>query len=300
MEERIIDKDDERLIRIKKKAEGVDAEDATLPESEEESGEEEEILVTLPEDEEEYDEDLVGLTPSELAREKARREKAREEAKAECYKLVEAAEAELQNGVYDKAESLFGQAACYGFSDERIEIGLWTARTKNFTKTEPFYRADNAEEFSALSDGAKKFVLGKLKERLEKERAELKEEEAELAPEVLEKQETRRQAFADNRKYYVSRLLSALAVFAVFVTVTIVSATFIVRTLTNTPVILTGTFGGLALIAFVTALVFFLKFLGANKLCRTNDRLSSTEEGARLEELREKLECLKLVLEDGD
>ena len=33
-------------------------------------------------------------------------------------------------------------------------------------------------------------------------------------------------------------------------------------------------------------------------LCKINEKLSSTEDGKRLEELREKLECLRLVLEN--
>lgn len=297
MEERLIDKEDERLIRIKKKEGETDAEDATLPEGE---GEEEEVLVTLPEEEEEYDEDLVGLTPSELAREKARRQKAEEEARAECGKLTESAEEELARGEFQKAESLFAQAACYGFEEERIAKGLWTARTKNFTTTDPFYDSGNAEEFSALDDESKKFIREQAGGQLKKEREEIEKEERELAPAVLEKQETRRQAFADNRKYYMLRVLVCLGVFAALLIATGVSAFYIVRTLSNVPVILTGVFGGLSVIAFVVTLVFFLRFTGANKLCRINGRLASTEEGAHLVELREKLECLKLILEDGE
>lgn len=300
MEERLIDKDDERLIRIKKKADEVDAEDATLPEREEEEPVEEEVLVTLPEDEEEYDEDLVGLTPSELAREKARRQKLEEEAKAECEKLVAAAEEELAGGAYDKAESFFAQAASYGFEEERVTKGLWTARTKNFTTTEPFYNEEYAEEFSALDDASKKFVREKVEKTLVKEREEIEKEEKELAPAVLEKQEERRQAFKANRKYYALRLLVSLAFLGMFAIATIVSSTFIVRTLSSVPLILTGVFGGLTLISFVISLVFFLKFTGANKLCRRNEKLSSTEDGARLEELRNKLDCLKLILEDEE
>lgn len=298
MEERLVDKEDERLIRIKKKAEGVDAEDATLAEGEEENVEEE-VLVTLPEDEE-YDEDLVGLTPSELARELARRQKAEEEARAECEKILAAAEEELAGGAYEKAKSLFAQAACYAFEEERATKGLWTARTKNFKTTEPFYNEDYAEEFSAADDESKKFVRGKMADMLLKEKEELEKEEKELAPEVLAKQEERQQAFAANRRYYAVRLLAFLAFLSAFVIATVVSASFIVHTLSSLPVILTGVFGGLTLIVFVITLVFFLKFLGANKLCKRNGKLSSTEDGARLEELRGKLECLKLILEDEE
>ena len=166
MEERLIDKDDERLIRIKKKQDEVDAEDATLPDGGEEAPAEEEVLVTLPEEEdEEYDEDLVGLTPSELAREKARRQKAEEEAKDECAKLLTAAEEELRNENYERAASFFEQAASYGFEEERVAKGLWTARTKNFTATDAFYNAEYAEEFYYCDDAAKKFVRERRRKR---------------------------------------------------------------------------------------------------------------------------------------
>lgn len=297
MEERLIEKDDERLIRLKKKGDEVDAEDALAEEGEES---EEEVLVTLPEDDEDYDEDLVGLTPTELKREQARRQKAKEEAKAECDKLVEEAELSLASDDFEKAESLFAQAACYGFTDEKITEGLWTARTKNFTETTPFYDIDNAEEFSAADDASKKFVRERVEKTLLADKQALEKEEEELAPVVLEKQEERRQAFADNRKYYALRLLIFLGIFVAFIIAAAVSANYIVRTLSNLPVILTAVFGGLALISFVVDLIFFLKFTGANKLCRINEKLSSTEEGKRLEELREKLECLRLVLEDEE
>ncbi len=91
--------------------------------------------------------------------------------------------------------------------------------------------------------------------------------------------------------------MASLALFAI---ATIVSSSYIVRTRSSVPLILTGVFGGLTLIAFVVTLVFLLKFTGASKLCRRNEKLSSAEDGARLEELRGKLECLKLILEDEE
>ena len=301
MEERLIDKEDERLIRIKKKAEGVDAEDALAPEggeNAENAESEEEVLVTLPENDEEYDEDLVGLTATELKRELERRKKAEEEAKAECGKLVAAAEEELANGNFEQATALYVQATYYSFADDEIHKGLWTARTKNFTDNSPFYDSENAEEFSTASDEVKLFVREKVALSLKKERAELEKEEAELAPQVLEKQESRRGAFADNRKYYSVRLLIFLGILVAFGIAAGVSGYFIVRTRTDVPLIMTCVFGGLALISFITALVFFVKFINAQKLCLVNEKLSSTEEGAHLVELRDKLECLKLILED--
>lgn len=301
MEEKIIDKEDERLIRIKKKGREIDAEDATLSEGEESS--EEEIFLTLPEEgdeNEEYDEDMVGLTPSEFAREKARRQKAEEAARIECGKILAEGEAALKEGAFERATTLFEQAACYGFDEERVATGLWTARTKNFATSDPFHKEENAEEFAALNEEIKNALLEKMKERLKKERTEFENEEKALAPDVLAKQETRRQAFVANRKYYAVRFLILAGILALFALASAASGFYIVRTLSATPVVLTGVFGGIAVISFVATLVLFLKFLGANKLCRANDRLSSTQDGARLAELRNKIECLNLVLGDKE
>ena len=183
------------------------------------------------------------------------------------------------------------------FRSDTVE-GLWSARTKNFADTSPFYVSEYAEEFSEYDDESKKRVRERIGDTLKQEQAELAKEEAELAPTVLEKQETRRQAFLDNRKYYSVRLMVFISLLMAFAVATIVSASYIVRTRSNLPLILTGVFGGLALIAFILSTVFLVKFSGANKLCRINDKLSSTEEGKALVQLRQKLECLKLILED--
>ena len=119
-----------------------------------------------------------------------------------------------------------------------------------------------------------------------------------MAPQVMEKQEERRRAFEDNRKYYGVRLLVFVGMLVLFAIATIIASTFIVRTLKSTPVILTGVFGGLTLVSFIGMLVFMLKYSGASKLCRMNAKLSATEEGAHLVQVRKKLECLKLILED--
>lgn len=110
MEERIIDR--EREIKIKRKREGDDAVDALAADETEDEIPEEELVLEFPEGEE-YDEDLVGLTPSQLKEELARREKALSEAREESKKLAALGEEKLAEGSYDEAESLFGQATVY-------------------------------------------------------------------------------------------------------------------------------------------------------------------------------------------
>ena len=296
MEERLVDKDDERLIRLKKTAEGTDAQDALAEDNAEEV--EEEVLVTLP-DGEEYDEDLVGLTPSQLAKELARRKKAEEEARAECQKLVAVAEEALAAEDYERAASFFAQATCYSFADAGIVKGLWQARTKNYTDLSPFFNKEYAEEFAVSDEEAKAAVREKVKEELDEKRTEVKEEIEKISPSILEKQEERRQAFLANRRYYAVIFMILFGVTAAFIVGLAVSASYIVRTLSILPVVLTACFGGLALVAFFAAFALLVKFSGANRLCRVNEKLSATEEGAHLVELQERLECLDLILEEN-
>jgi len=301
MEERMIDKDDERLIRLKRTAEGeTDAQDETAQDGD--AAAEEEVVVELPEGE--YDEDLVGLTPSQLQRELERRRKAEEEARAECEKLVTAAEELLLEKKYWDAEPLFAQAATYPFADGRIFKGLWTARTKDFTDFDTLLCREYAEEIASSDAEVKEFVLERCR-GLEAEREKAMREEAETAPAVLERQAKRRGAFLENRKFYAVRTLALFAATVLLLIGTAVSASFIVKTLSIAPVVLTGVFGGAAFAVLVCALVFLRKYVVAQRLYRANESLFSTEEGSKLEALRDKIVCLNLILdgkepEDGE
>lgn len=79
---------------------------------------------------------------------------------------------------------------------------------------------------------------------------------------------------------------------------TALSASFIVRTKSIAPVVLTGVFGALALAAFIALLVFFRQLYLALRLCAQNTVEEATEDGARLKALREKIRCLSCVLDD--
>jgi len=125
------------------------------------------------------------------------------------------------------------------------------------------------------------------------------EREAEpLRETVAAGQASRRGAFAENRKYYLVRTAVAAAVVFLMIVGIAVSAYFIVRTTTNIPLILTGVFGGLTFVSLVVALMVGRKLLVANRLCRENEKMGSTEDGERLEDLERTIESLKLYLED--
>ena len=59
-------------------------------------------------------------------------------------------------------------------------------------------------------------------------------------------------------------------------------------------------FGVVAIVFLVITLIFTRELLVANRLVRDNERLTSTEDGAYLAELEERLSCLHDVLDDEE
>lgn len=289
MEERIVDKDDERLVRIKKTAEGET--DAV-----EDTGED--VVFELPEGDE-YDEDLVGLTPSQLQEELARRERLAREARERSLSLTEEGNALLAEGKFVEADDKLSEAVLLDGENEEAGRSLWLARTENFAKLSPLFEEDNATALSQ-SEFQRRFVLERAGERLKAVRAEYEKEERELSPVVEEAMATRRVAFAANKKYFLIRFFAVFAAFVLCIVGAGVSAGFLYSTTSGTPVILCAVFGGLALIMLVLVIVFARKLLVAGRLCRANERLLSTEDGTRLSELRESLRSIALIFGEGD
>lgn len=294
MEERIIDK--EREIKVKRRPEGDDIVDALAEDGGEPS--EEELVLELPE--EEYDEDLVGLTPSQLKEELERREKARREAEEESARLSQAGAEKLGEEAFEEAESLFAQAVMYDGGNLDAGKGLWIARTKDFTSDEAFYLDTNAEEFNVAPDEVRAFVLERVGGKLEAERKAFRGEADALRGTVEESIEFRRGYFRDNKRYYLVRFGIVFAIFALFLIACGISASFIYATRSVAPIVLVGTFGGLAFVMLVFVVLYARKLVVAHRLCRANEDRSSTEKGARLVYLDEKLRCLDLVFRDGE
>ncbi len=294
MEERLMD--DPRKIKVKRNAVGG-VEDAT-----DELAPEEEVEIDVPETEleipEELDEDLIGLAPSQLEKELARRKKEAEEAAAERDKLLAAGEERLAKGKYEDAEPLFAQALVYDGDCMRAKHAVWLCRTKNYTETELLYDREYAEEFAGTDPEVKKQLREKLGTKLKEEKDAFEEEVAPLREKVHGAQKERRSAFIANRNYYRWRLLVFGAIFCAFVIAMSICGAQIVHVRVNTPVYLAIAFGALALLDLIPLIFLSRKFVVAQRLVKENETLSSTEDGARLEELETALETLALYLED--
>ncbi len=294
MEERLMD--DPRKIKVKRNAVGgvEDATDELAPEEEVEIDLSEEELI-LPE---ELDEDLIGLAPSQLEKELERRKKEAEEAAAERDKLLSEGEELLKKQKYGDAEPLFSQALVYDPDCTRAREAIWLCRTRNFTQTDPLYEREYAEEFSEEDPAVKGLLREKLGEKLKEERDAFEEEAAPLRERVRGAQRERRGAFLANRNYYRGRLLVFAAIFCAFVIAMSICGATIVHVRENTPVYLTIAFGALALLDLIPIIFLSRKFVVAQRFVKENETLSSTEDGARLEELETALETLALYLED--
>lgn len=293
MEERLIDA--EEKIKLRRTQDGeTDAVDARDGAEDEEV--EAEILFDFPEDE--YDDDLVGLTPSQLKEELEKREKARKEAIEESLKLVSEGERMLAEGNFEGAASAYEQATVYDAENADALRGLWTARTHNFTQIEPLYNEEYAEAIASRED-ARLLVTAHLGEKLRAARKEYAAEEETLRPEVEAAQSERREGFAANKRYYVIRTCVTLFLMALFAIGTAISGDSILRTQSITPIVLTIVFGALTFAAFAVFAVYLTKLYAANRLCRENEKLSSTESGTRLAFLQERLHILALIL-DGN
>ncbi len=297
MEERIIDKDELRKVRVTRTDGELDVVDDALPEKPEEGEAELQEEYAVEFDGEEYDEDLVGLTPTQLQEELERRERLAREAHEASEKLCAEGEAALAGKNWAAAEEKFENALLHEPSGERAEEGLWKARTQDYTSAAALCTLRVAREFPAAGEGVRSRVMEVFGEELRAEQAAARAEAEPLRAQVEAGQAERRGPFLANRNYYLARLYASLGALVLFIVGICVSASFILRTQSPAPVVLTGVFGVLAFVALVLVAVFSRKSLVAVRLVRENEKLSSTEEGARLAVLEEKLASLSFVLD---
>ncbi len=244
---------------------------------------------------ENYDDDLVGLTPSQLQEKLEERRRAEERAQKECERLLSEADENFAAENYAEAAPLYEQALLYHESEEIYEK-LWAARTENYQNTQCFYVDNAATVFEEAPVSVKRNVLDRVGESLRAERAECENEAAPLREEVYSGMEARRGAFTENRNYYRIRFLISLALLVAFGIACAVSGAFIVRTRGLAAPVCTAVFGVLAFVSLVLLVIYLKKFVEAQKLVSANERLSATEKGARLEELEEQIAALDKIL----
>lgn len=292
MEERILDKEEGRGIKLKRTADGeTDATDALAEDGEE-------VVLDLPETDE-YDEDLVGLTPSQLKEELERRERAAQRAREESERFAAEGRKKLAAEEYGAAEELFERALLADAGNREARNDLWTARTCNFTSAEKLYEEGIADEL--LLDGeAHAAVLEKMGDTLAAEKENYVREAEPLRPAVEEARAERREAFRRNKNYYLVRFAICFAICVLFAVGVGISADYILRIQNAVPVILTAVFGIAAFAMLAVSAAFAAKTIVAWRLCARNEDLSSTEDGARLADLQQRVAALEQILSPAE
>lgn len=304
MEERIIDDEYGRGIRLKKTKDGyVDATDELAEDKNEETEAVDEVAFEFPVMEtEEDDEDLVGLSPEEAM--ELKRKKAEELAKRkEKYeRICKIGEELLSNGDYATAEKKYEKALKLDDKATDASVGYWRAKTENFTKPDVLI-----EEYLEAGIESLEFDLGyeaidivkeKYRSAFEKRLEELTEEETPLAKEVEGKQIRRRKILKERLQKGTIGFVASLIPTLVAIILTVVFGLKIPTTRESFPLIVaTAVSGGVSVVAFIVFMVFANKFLNAIRMYSANEKLDSTEDGERLVEIRAYKELYEALLE---
>ena len=272
MEERIIDDEYGRGIRLKKTKDGfVDAEDELAPETEVEEGEEDvEISFEFPVLEtDEDDEDLVGLSPEEAAALRKQKEEAAAKRKADYEIACKEGNELLESGSFHAAELKFEKALLLDDEAREASVGYWRAKTCDFTDPDVLvseYVESGIENLEYdLGYGAVEDIRKDYKEAFEKRIAELTAEEEPLEKEILDKR-------ASRGAYLSKRLKKAAIGFAVsalpFIAALVLTVIFGLKNITTREpyIVQTVIAGACAVVTFIVFGVFTNKFINSVRI----------------------------------
>ena len=298
MEERIIDDEYGRGVRLKKTKDGyVDVTEDWQAESVDEEGEE--VAFEFPMMDDEDDEDLVGLSPEEAMALRKKKAEEREQRRADYERLCKEGEDLLATGGYNAAELKYEKALELDAVATEASVGYWRAKTSNFTNPEVLvdeYVDEGIESLEYdLGIQATDIIRRDFHEVFKAQVAKLEEEEQPLAERVEGKQAERRAIIRQRVKKGTIILLSALIPFVALLILTAVFALKITSTPDGRYILPTAICGGLAFVAFIITTACLNTFLNAMRMRRKNEYLGSTEEGGRLMEIRDRKELCEYL-----
>lgn len=302
MEERIIDEEYGRGVRLRKTKDGfVDVTDDLANDAEgEEMGEEISFEFPTLENFDQDDEDLVDLSPEEA--ERVRREKAEAVARrqADYQRTCAQAEKLLESGSYNAAELEYEKALQLDDVATDASVGYWRAKTADFTNPDVL-----ASEYVEAGIESLEYDLGyeatdiikkKYRSAFEKRIQELTKEEAPLAEKVEEKQAARREILSSRKlRWGVAFILCTIPTIAAIIATIVVGlsnfsapdAPYLVPTIILAAV---------SVVLFVAFMIVTNKYINAGRMYRKNERLSSTEDGLRLLEIRDYKDLYEALL----
>lgn len=306
MEERMIDDEYGRGVRLKKTKDGyVDVTDELTEEGADGTdGTADEMNVIFPTADED-DEDLVGLSPEEALALKQKKAEAAAKRKADYEDACNRGEELLAQGNYAEAEKTFERALRLDELATVASAGYWRAKTENFQNPDVLaaeYAKEGIESLQYdLGYEATDILRRDYREVFQKRCDELAEEEKPLAEEVEGKQ-------AKRRKVLLARLRNSSIFTAAFLIMTLVAGILAWTNFADRVTVPHGqrtgfivkacVFAGIAAVCFIVLLVFVNKLYNALRMHLRNERLSSTDSGKRLVTVRRYKALYAALLEE--
>lgn len=305
MEERIIDDEYGRGVRLRKTKDGyVDVTDELTAENENAEGEEtleaEEISFEFPDFVEETDEDLIGLTPEDAERIRKERAEAAARRRADYERYCAEGDEFLAAESFKAAAQKYEKACKLDDNPKEASLGLWRAKTENFKEPDVLVEkyADIGVETMEYDVGYETLEVLKRDygDVFQRRLQELSEEEAPLTKEVEEKQQKRRDYLKDRLKTAAIHFAIATVPMLLALILAIIFGGKITSTPKNTYVLPTIICATAWLVTFIVFAVFANKFINAFRMYRTNENLASTGAGERLLTIRNYKTLYKYIL----
>ncbi len=310
-EERIIDDEYGRGVRLRKTADGfIDVTDESLDDQAangEDAGEEISFAFPIMEDDED-DEDLVGLTPEQAAELRKQKAEAAARRQEEYERTVAEGNELMKSGSFHAAELKFEKALELDALATDASVGYWRAKTADFTNPdvlmEEYVDAGIESLEYDLGYEAVEVIKKAYRPALETRYNQLKAEEEPLFIEVTKTQERRREILSARRKKSgVAFLISAIPTL-LFIILAVVFGLKNFSTPDNTYIPVTVVFAALSVISFVVFGIFSNKLINVCRMYAANEKLTSTEEGERLAEITAYMdlygELLNISSEEGE
>ncbi len=299
-EERIIDDEYGRGVKLRKTKDGFvdvtdEALDKTPDEAEnvdgaEETGEEISFAFPMLEGEED-DEDLVGLTPEQAVALRKQKAEAATRRRAEYEKLVAEGNRLLETGNFHSAELTFEKALQLDEPATDASVGYWRAKTEDFTKPdvliEEYVEAGIESLEYDLGYEAAEIVKRDYRHVFEKRFEELKAEEEPLFMEVNAKQERRRSILKERRKKSIIGFIAVGVPTLVCIILAVIFGLKNFSTPDDTYVPVTIVLATVSAVLFIVFGAVTNKMINTFRIYRTNEKLTSTDEGERLAEIME-------------
>lgn len=311
MEERIIDEEYGRGVRLKKTKDGfVDVTDElcageNAPEQDGETGEE--IVFAFPEEEQSFEgegEEYAELSPEEAAALKKKKEEEKAKRLAQYQALCADGDALLAEEKFEEAEEIYAKALDFDDEATAASVGYWRAKTANFTDPdvliEEYVEAGIQTLEYDLGYEATAIIKKEYRSVFEKKVQELSEEEAPLAEEVFALQARRREKIhARMKRSGITMGAVALPTLACLI-LTVLFGLKIASTPENTFVLPTIILGAAFVVFFIVFIALANKFINDCRMNAKNEDLSETDDGARLLEIHEYKELYSALLETDE